>query len=189
MLQPTMTTWARHLRDAITLRCQVVVAREGRRAVTRYYSRNCTGTGGGSRRGHRSYPVRMSDPLLPPQESRAAAAAYAELGPAYSDAVVASFLERVDQEIAARVGARLAGMGQPEPPAGLDHRRNLLKGVGAAVSGIAVQVIGGSPGARLPGLLWMLFDLLVVCAVGADWAGRHRGGCASVRTGPQVGQG
>ncbi len=55
----------------------------------------------------------------------------AELGPEYCDAVVASFLERVDQEIAARVGARLAGMGQPEPPTGLDHGRNLLKGVGA----------------------------------------------------------
>jgi hypothetical protein len=133
----------------------------------------------------------MSDPPLPPKEIRAAAAAYAELGPAYSDAVVASFLERVDRKAAARAGARLAGMGQPEPPAGLDHRRNLLKGVGigVAVSGIAVLVIGGSPGARLPGLLWMVFALLVVCAVGADWAGRHRGGRASVRTGPRVGRG
>ncbi len=77
---------------------------------------------------------------------------YAELGPEYCDAVVASFLERVDHGIAARVGARLAGMGQPEPPAGLNHGRNLLKGVGA------------------------------------DWAGRHQGGRASVRTGPRVGQ-
>jgi hypothetical protein len=80
-------------------------------------------------------------------------------------------------------------MGQPEPSAGLDHRRNLLKGAGVAVSGIAVLVIGGSPGARLPGFLWMLFALVVVCAVGADWAGRHRGGRASVRTGPRVGRG
>jgi hypothetical protein len=82
-------------------------------------------------------------------------------------------------------------MGQPEPPTGLGHRRNLLKGVGVgvAVSAIAVQVIGGSPGARLPGLLWMLLAAVLVCAAGADWAGQHRGGCRSVRTGRQVGQG
>ena len=80
-------------------------------------------------------------------------------------------------------------MGQPEPLAGLDHRRKLLKGVGVAVGSIAVLVIGGTPGARLPGLLWMLFALVVVCAVGADWAGRHRGGRASVLAGPRVGQG
>lgn len=108
----------------------------------------------------------MSGSPLSPQEIRAAAAAaYAELGPEYSD-------------------ARLAGMGQPEPPAGLNHRRNLLKGVGVgvAVSGIAVLVAGGSPGERLPGLV---LALVVVCAAGADWAGRAR----VVRTGPLVGQG
>jgi hypothetical protein len=47
----------------------------------------------------------MSDLPLSPQEIRAGAAAYAELGLEYSDAVVASFLERVDQEIAARASA------------------------------------------------------------------------------------
>jgi len=53
---------------------------------------------GGPRRDHRSYAVRMSDSPVSPQETRAAAAAnaelgpgYAELGPGYCDAVVASF--------------------------------------------------------------------------------------------------
>ncbi len=50
----------------------------------------------------------MSDSPLFPQEIRAAAAVYAELGPECSDAVAASFLERVDQEIAAR-GRRAPG--------------------------------------------------------------------------------
>ena len=50
-----------------------------------------TRTGGGPRRAHRSYAVRMSDSALSPQEIRAAAAANAELGPGYRDAVVASF--------------------------------------------------------------------------------------------------
>jgi hypothetical protein len=76
-------------------------------------------------------------------------------------------------------------MGQPEMLAGLDHRRNLLKEVGVAVNGIAALVAGG-PGERLPGLLWVLFAL-VVCAARADCAGRHR--CGRVRTGPQVGRG
>ncbi len=82
-------------------------------------------------------------------------------------------------------------MGQPKPPTGPDHRRSLLKGVGVgvAVSGIAVLVVGGSPGERLPGLLWVLLTLVAVCAAGADWAGRHRGARASMRTGPRVGQG
>lgn len=68
----------------------------------------------------------MSDSPLSPQEIRAAAAAHDELGPEYSDAVVASFLEKVDQEITARVDARLAGMRQPEPPPDLDNHRTLL---------------------------------------------------------------
>ena len=55
----------------------------------------------------------MRDSLLSPQEIWAAAAAYAELGRDYSDAVVASFPERVDQKIAALAGAGLAGRTGP----------------------------------------------------------------------------
>ena len=50
-------------------------------------------------------------------EIRAAAAAHEELGPEYSDAVVASFLERVEEEIDARVDARMAEARRPEAPA------------------------------------------------------------------------
>ena len=53
-------------------------------------------------------------------EIRAAAAAHEELGPEYSDAVVASFLERVEEEIDARVDARMAEARRPEAPAGPD---------------------------------------------------------------------
>ncbi len=117
----------------------------------------------------------MSDSPLSPQEIRAAAAAHDELGPEYSDAVVASFLEKVDKEITARVDARLAGVHQPEPPAELDNRRMLLKGiaVGIGVSGISAIVVGGNADERLHRLLWMLLVLAVICAVGADWAGRQ----------------
>jgi hypothetical protein len=44
---------------------------------------------------------------LDPQEIRAAAETHKELGPEYSDAVIESFLERVDREITARIDARL----------------------------------------------------------------------------------
>ena len=61
--------------------------------------------------------VRLGTPALSADEVRAAAAAHDELGPEYSDAVVASFLEKVEEEIAARVDARLGAAGQPEAPA------------------------------------------------------------------------
>jgi len=79
----------------------------------------------------------MTDSPLSPEEIRAAAEVHRELGPEYSDAVVASFLEKVDREIAARVEARLAGMPQTES-AKSGSRRTLLTGmaIGVAVGGI-----------------------------------------------------
>jgi len=57
----------------------------------------------------------MSTSPLSPDDIRAAAEVHQELGPEYNDAVVASFLEKVDREIAARVEARLAGVARAEP--------------------------------------------------------------------------
>ena len=55
----------------------------------------------------RSYAGGMSDPPLSREEIYAAAEVHDELGPEYSDVVVASFLKRVDKEIEARVDARV----------------------------------------------------------------------------------
>ena len=84
----------------------------------------------------------MSDSPLSPQEIRAAAEVHRELGPEYSDAVVASFLERVDREIAARVEARLAGVPRTGP-AKTDSRSTLLTGIaiGATVCGIPLLLL------------------------------------------------
>jgi hypothetical protein len=49
----------------------------------------------------------MDGSRLSPEETRAAAEVHHELSPEYGDAVVASFLERTDVEIAARIDARL----------------------------------------------------------------------------------
>jgi hypothetical protein len=111
------------------------------------------------------------------QDIYAAAAAHDELGPEYSDAVVASFLEKVDKEIDARVDARLAGRRQPAPPAERDDLRTLLKGaaVGIGASSIAFLVVGGNPDERLHRVLWALLLLVVICTTAAGWAGRRLG--------------
>jgi hypothetical protein len=77
-----------------------------------------------------------------PDDIRAAAAAHQELGPEYSDAVVAVFLDRVDRAVAARVEARLATMRQAS--ARRANRRTLLTALaigacsGALATGLAV---------------------------------------------------
>jgi hypothetical protein len=117
----------------------------------------------------------MSDSPLSRQDIYAAAAAHDELGPEYSDAVVASFLEKVEKEIDARVDARLAGRRQPVPPAERDDLRTMLKGaaVGIGVSGLALLVVGGNADERLHRFLWVLLLLVVICTATAGWAGRR----------------
>jgi hypothetical protein len=88
----------------------------------------------------------MSDSPVSPEDIRAAAETYQELGPEYHDAVVASFLEKIDREVAARVDARLAGAAAAQPPqrrrrrAGLTRRR-ALRDLAAAGAG-ALAVVG-----------------------------------------------
>lgn len=128
----------------------------------------------------------MSTSSLSPEDIRAAAEVHQELGPEYSDAVVASFLEKVDKEIAARVETRLAGtrLAEPVKP---DGRRMLLTGIviGAAVAGIPLLLITwhGAGQATPPstntaqvvheashpafGLLMLLVVVVALCAAAA----------------------
>jgi hypothetical protein len=69
----------------------------------------------------------MSTSPVSPEDIRAAAETHQELGPEYSDAVVASFLEKVDREVAARVEARLSGMAAAEPAKRGKRGRALMK--------------------------------------------------------------
>jgi ferric-dicitrate binding protein FerR (iron transport regulator) len=86
----------------------------------------------------------MSDSPVSPEDIRAAAETYRELGPEYHDAVVASFLEKVDREVAARVEARLADLVPPQAPkrrrrlAGLTRRRAVRDLVAAGAGALAV---------------------------------------------------
>jgi len=138
-----------------------------------------------------SYPAHMTDSPWSPEEIRAAAEVHRELGPEYSDAVVASFLEKVDREIAVRVEARLAGTPRTEP-AKAGSRRALLTGmaIGAAVGGIPLLLLlvtqarhvsqaavpgpaGGnvtqvvSHGSESFGWLLLLLIVVAICAVAA----------------------
>jgi hypothetical protein len=61
----------------------------------------------------------MSTSPLSSQEIRAAAEVHQELDPEYHDAVVESFLAKVEKEIEARVDARLAAS-RPAPSRQLD---------------------------------------------------------------------
>jgi hypothetical protein len=96
----------------------------------------------------------MSDSPVSPEDIRAAAETYQELGPEYHDAVVASFLAKVDREVAARVQARLADAAPAAPqrrprrwPRVLTSRRVLRDVAAAGVGALAVAgvvVVSGS---------------------------------------------
>jgi hypothetical protein len=90
----------------------------------------------------RSYPAGRSTSPVSPEDIRAAAEVHEELGPEYSDAVVAVFLDKVDREIAARVEARLAETYRGR--LARRGRRTLVTGLavgacaGALIAGVAV---------------------------------------------------
>ena len=108
-------------------------------------------------------------------EIRAAAAAHEELGPEYSDAVVASFLDRVEEEIAARVEARMADAPRrtaaPAAPAVAaadeNSRRTLLRGIaiGVALGAFVVSAIGGNAGEHARRMALVLLASVVIFAV------------------------
>jgi hypothetical protein len=92
----------------------------------------------------------MSMSPVDPEDIRAAAEVQQELGPEYSDAVVAAFLDKVDRAVAARVEARLAEARraqdwQRQPDVRGGRRRTLVKGVvlgvcaGALVAGAGIS--------------------------------------------------
>ena len=90
----------------------------------------------------------MSDSPLSAQDIRAAAEVHRELGPDYGDAVVESFLSKIDAHIEERVGQRLASMTRPTPrsvdPVRLSKQRTALIGAvtGSVVAGAPLSLAG-----------------------------------------------
>lgn len=123
----------------------------------------------------------MTTSPLSPDEFRAAAEVHRELGPEYSDAVLESFLEKVDREIGARIDARLASAPRarrrPAETSSLHQRRALLTGlsVGAAITGIPltgiVVILSGSASVRADWQLWLFgtwLGIALLCVLAAS---------------------
>jgi hypothetical protein len=96
----------------------------------------------------------MGEAPVSAQDVRAAAEVHAELGPDYGDAVVESFLAKLDKQIEARVEERLASIparrwrlggrgARPVDPVRLSKRRYALAGgaAGALVAGLPLTMI------------------------------------------------
>lgn len=98
-------------------------------------------------------PRRTADPSLSGDDVRVAAAVHHELGAEYSDAVLASFLEKVEHEVAAQIEARLAQLRYPptvtaraepwHPHSAVRRRRAVFGGmaIGLAVSGVPLSLL------------------------------------------------
>jgi hypothetical protein len=132
----------------------------------------------------------MSTSPLSPQEIRAAAAVHRELGPEYSDAVVESFLDRVDQEITARLDARLGPVPREQPmqPAQSNSRRTLLTGVaiGIFITGVPSAMVAASAGGVISkdetqvlfivGILWAIAVTIAAFAYPVSYYRRREHG-------------
>lgn len=107
----------------------------------------------------------MSGPVSP-DEVRAAAETYQELGPGYRDAVIDSFLDKVSREIDAHVDTRLAAHAAP-PPA-RSHRGAGSPMVLAVISmtlGIPISAIAVAAGRHPAGALGLIAAWIAIINV------------------------
>jgi hypothetical protein len=126
----------------------------------------------------------MSDSGLSPDEVRAVAEVHNELGPEYRDAVVESFLEKIDKQVGARIDAQLAATRQagirPSDPALLERKRvqfgAMVAGtvVGALGSGLAVEWSIHYPGSSPVKALTVVWAIIALVYVVYGWRLRRR---------------
>lgn len=125
----------------------------------------------------------MGDPRLSPAEIRAAAEVHEELGPDYHDAVVESFLEKIDRQVGARIEAQLASATQPAAAperSVLDRKRSQLgamaagSAVAALASGAAVGWSVHYPGSSPAKALALVWAILAIAYIAYAWRLRRR---------------
>jgi hypothetical protein len=125
----------------------------------------------------------MGDSRLSPEEIRAAAEVHAELGPDYHDAVVRSFLDKLDGEVSARIDAQLGARPARKAaadPALLERRRAQLGAMvagsvlTAVASGAAVEWSVHYPGSSPVKALALVWAVLAVLYLGYAWRLRRR---------------
>lgn len=123
----------------------------------------------------------MSTPLSP-QEIRAAAETYQELGSLYRDAVIDSFLDKVNGEIDARVDARFARqqpMQPAAPPRGhMPSGTPMTLAVISLVLGIPISAIAVAAGTHPAGVLGLIVVWLAIAVInvayGIGYHARYR---------------
>jgi hypothetical protein len=125
----------------------------------------------------------MGDSRLSPDEIRAAAEVHNELGPDYHDAVVQSFLDKLDDEVSARIDAQLGARPArkaPADPALLERKRTQLgamaagSAVAALASGAAVAWSMHYPGSSPAKALLVVWVVLAAAYLGYAWRLRRR---------------
>jgi hypothetical protein len=100
----------------------------------------------------------VSSPSFSRDEIRAAAEIHHELGPDYRGAVIESFLDKVGQEIDARVDARVAAA----KPAESGHQGTVAIAVLSLLAGIPLTAIVLARPAGLTGLLVIWIAIAVI---------------------------
>jgi hypothetical protein len=126
----------------------------------------------------------MGDSGLSADDVRAAAEIHNELGPDYRDAVVQSFLDKIDKDVTARIDARLdatrqAGTGRSDPVL-MERKRTQLgaMAVGSAVaavgSGAAVEWSLHYPGSSPVKALFVVWVVIALAYLGYAWHIRRR---------------
>lgn len=126
----------------------------------------------------------MDDSSLSPDEIRAAAEVHNELGPDYRDAVVESFLEKIDRQVGNRIEAQLAAVRPPATPASdrvlVDRKRSQLAAMAvgsvltALASGAAVGWSVHYPGSSPVKALALVWAILAVAYISYAWRLRRR---------------
>jgi hypothetical protein len=124
----------------------------------------------------------MGDARLSANEIRAAAEVHSELGPDYQDAVVESFLEKIDKEVGARIDAQLTAARQSgaRDPALMDRKRAQLgamaagSALAALASGAAVEWSVHYPGSSPVKALATVWAILAVIYIACAWRLRRR---------------
>lgn len=109
----------------------------------------------------------VSSSSLTPDEIRAAAETHYELGNEYQSAVIESFLEKVGNEIDARVDARLNMSRYPGPakapdPRARRERSSIALGVISIILGIPITAIVAYSPAHLTGLVVVWVAIAVI---------------------------
>jgi hypothetical protein len=130
----------------------------------------------------------MSTSPLSPDDICAAAEAHAELGPEYRDAVVESFLAKIDNEIRARIDAQLETTPQARKsdadPVAAARRRGLATGLvlGTIVTGVPLTQLAvyiGNDGSGMPAwqsklwFFWAVIAIVYGTAAALVWS-RHK---------------